>query len=616
MIDGRLVPRHVDLRPFVFLGRDGARAHAARRPHARRVRRGLAGGQLVPERRRQGHVGAAVSRPLIGVTTSEVRLAEHTDPLPEGDPPQREMALGMVYMRAIELAGGIPVVLPPLGHDTIAPLLDRLYGVCLSGGPDIDPEGYGEQDAQPAARRHRARPRRLRARASRSSPTRAGCRCSASAAACRRSTSRAAARCTSTSASRRLGHRQTEHGRITTHSVRIEPGSRLARVMGVTEAEVNSFHHQAAERLGEGLRAVAWAPDGIVEGIESDGPELYLGVQWHAESLVDRGEHLALFRELVEEAAAYGQASGRCGRHERALGRLERRGPRGAVDGRHRGGGDAARAERVEPHLALGGGARGAAGRHDRAHGGRDARLGARAGDRAARRRPRARSTSCARLRSGLAEVLEPLGIRAAVAGTHPFTLWEDVEVSPGARYQFLYSSMRELARREPTFGAARARRGAEPRAGGARLQPRARAPADAARAVGQLAVLAGPRHRAVLDAHAALPGLPARRHPARVPLLRRLRRGHRRAAPLRRDPRADVPVVGRAAAAALRDARDPDHGRADADRPTPRRSPRSCSAWCGWRRSRATRATRWSRAPRCWTRTASSPRATAWRRS
>ena len=56
-------------------------------------------------------------------------------------------------------------------------------------------------------------------------------------------------------------------------------------------------------------------------------------------------------------------------------------------------------------------------------------------------------------LRRGLAGVLEPLGICAAVAGTHPFTLWEDVEVSPGARYQFLYSSLRELARREPTFG-------------------------------------------------------------------------------------------------------------------------------------------------------------------
>ena len=56
-------------------------------------------------------------------------------------------------------------------------------------------------------------------------------------------------------------------------------------------------------------------------------------------------------------------------------------------------------------------------------------------------------------LRRRLAGVIEPLGIRAAVAGTHPFVLWEDVEVSPGARYQFLYSSLRELARREPTFG-------------------------------------------------------------------------------------------------------------------------------------------------------------------
>ena len=90
-----------------------------------------------------------MSRPLIGVTTSEVRLAEHSDPLPEGDPPQREMALGMVYMRSIERAGGIPVVLPPLGHDTIAPTLERLDGVCLSGGPDIDPKGYGEEERDP-----------------------------------------------------------------------------------------------------------------------------------------------------------------------------------------------------------------------------------------------------------------------------------------------------------------------------------------------------------------------------------------------------------------------------------------------------------------------------------
>jgi putative glutamine amidotransferase len=250
-----------------------------------------------------------VTRPLIGVTTSEVRLAEHTDPQPEGDPPQREMALGMVYMRAIEIAGGMPVVLPPLSLDLIVPLLDRLCGVCLSGGPDIDPDGYGEGARNPhlgatepdldayelALARHAD---------ARGMPVLGICRgVQALNVARGGSLHQHVADITDGS----IEHRQAARGRVTTHSVRIEPDSRLAQVMGVTEAEGNSFHHQAASRLGKGLRAVAWAPDGIVEGIESGGPELYLGVQWHAESLVDRPEHLALFRELVEEADAYGQ---------------------------------------------------------------------------------------------------------------------------------------------------------------------------------------------------------------------------------------------------------------------------------------------------------------------
>jgi putative glutamine amidotransferase len=250
-----------------------------------------------------------VSRPLIGVTTSEVRLAEHSDPLPEGDPPQREMALGMVYMRAIELAGGMPVVLPPLGHDLIAPLLDRLCAVCLSGGPDIDPEGYGEEARNPqlgeTERDLDAYELAIAQLAdARGMPVLGICRGVQALNVARGGTLHQHIGDLTDGS---VGHRQAARGRVTTHAVRIEPGSRLARAMGVTEAEVNSFHHQAADRLGAGLRAVAWAPDGIVEGVESDGPQLYLGVQWHAESLVDRPEHLALFRELVEQASGYGQ---------------------------------------------------------------------------------------------------------------------------------------------------------------------------------------------------------------------------------------------------------------------------------------------------------------------
>ena len=61
-------------------------------------------------------------------------------------------------------------------------------------------------------------------------------------------------------------------------------------------------------------------------------------------------------------------------------------------------------------------------------------------------------SAELAQLRRGLAGQLETMGMVAAVAGTHPLASWEETEVSPGARYQFLYASMRELARREPTF--------------------------------------------------------------------------------------------------------------------------------------------------------------------
>ena len=67
---------------------------------------------------------------------------------------------------------------------------------------------------------------------------------------------------------------------------------------------MNSFHHQAVDVLGRGLRAVAHAADGIVEAIEAPGPRLVLGVQWHAEGLTSQPRHRALFEELVAASAA------------------------------------------------------------------------------------------------------------------------------------------------------------------------------------------------------------------------------------------------------------------------------------------------------------------------
>src|SRR5215216_988256 len=84
-------------------------------------------------------------RPLIGVTTSELRPSGAGTLRRQGEPPHPEMALGMTYLQALERAGAVPVVLPPCVSDLEA-LISRLDGVCLSGGPDLDPEAYGAPD--------------------------------------------------------------------------------------------------------------------------------------------------------------------------------------------------------------------------------------------------------------------------------------------------------------------------------------------------------------------------------------------------------------------------------------------------------------------------------------
>ena len=84
----------------------------------------------------------------------------------------------------------------------------------------------------------------------------------------------------------------------TTHQVEIGTRTRLHRMVRTRKLDVNSFHHQAVDQVGDGLRVVAHAPDGTVEGIEGEG--FIVGVQWHAETLA---AHLPLFEALVRAAS-------------------------------------------------------------------------------------------------------------------------------------------------------------------------------------------------------------------------------------------------------------------------------------------------------------------------
>lgn len=245
-------------------------------------------------------------RPLIGVSTSEVRLAEQVHPTPQGEPPRHEMALGLTYLQAIEAAGGLPVVMPPLDLGAVEPLLDRLSGICLSGGPDLDPAAYHERrhpqlgPVEPGLDRFELE---LARRAdARGLPMLAVCRGAQALNVARGGTLH---QHLPDRPGVTLEHRQAKPGHTVTHGVTIAAGSKLSLTMRRRKARVNSFHHQAVNRLGTGLRAVAWSPDGVIEGIEAPGRRFLLGVQWHAECLVERPEHAALFSGLVTAARAF-----------------------------------------------------------------------------------------------------------------------------------------------------------------------------------------------------------------------------------------------------------------------------------------------------------------------
>ncbi|UJA19527.1 gamma-glutamyl-gamma-aminobutyrate hydrolase family protein [Thermoleophilia bacterium SCSIO 60948] len=245
----------------------------------------------------------AGDRPLIGVTTSEVRIAKQVEQTRWGEPPRREMSLGLNYLQAIEDAGGLPVVLPPLGEEAIGPMLGRLDAVCLSGGPDIHPVAYGRPEHPALGPTWRDIDIAELALADlaygRGLPILAICRGAQALNVVRGGT---LFQHVPERFGDRVQHRQAEIGPRTAHPVTIDPESRLSAALGTTETEVNSFHHQSIDTLGDELQAVAFADDGVIEGIESVTRDFVIGVQWHAETLSEDRPQARLFEALVEVA--------------------------------------------------------------------------------------------------------------------------------------------------------------------------------------------------------------------------------------------------------------------------------------------------------------------------
>jgi len=242
--------------------------------------------------------------PLIAVTSSEMRVST-LRATPEADPPRDEMVLGLRYLQSLAGVGCLPVVVPPLEADRIDAFLDRVDGVCLSGGPDLVPAAYG---AQPHPRLGPTEPDLDRfeldlARAAdrRGMPVLAICRGAQLLNIVRGGTLHQHLPDLVGSA---IEHRQLADGAQPTHEVTLTTAGTLTRALGAGTLRVNSFHHQAVDRLGAGLRVVGRAPDDVIEAFEDPGERFVVGVQWHAEAIVWRPEQTALFRAFAVACGA------------------------------------------------------------------------------------------------------------------------------------------------------------------------------------------------------------------------------------------------------------------------------------------------------------------------
>ena len=210
------------------------------------------------------------------------------------------------YVRSVELSGGVPVVLAPAGAALHPALLSKLDGLVLTGGIDVTPRLYGEAShpkvTDTSAERDEFEVKLVGEAFAHDVPILAICRGMQLLNVALGGTLVQDIRTETGSAIR---HDDFARPRTdVAHTVSVRSGSRLHALLGEGEVEVNSFHHQAVDRLATPLVATAFAPDGIVEAVECPAARFILGVQWHPEAFWHVPERFgALFSAVVGVAA-------------------------------------------------------------------------------------------------------------------------------------------------------------------------------------------------------------------------------------------------------------------------------------------------------------------------
>jgi putative glutamine amidotransferase len=244
-----------------------------------------------------------VSRPVVGVATQTLEA------VPGKLPPC--WVMGQRYVRVLAGAGALPWLIPllPGDEDTLHAIYAELDAVFLTGGVDIDPSRYGEERSELCDRSDPARDwteiTLIRWALADGKPILGVCR---------------GIQAINVALGGSLyQHVPAQHeGAIkhdyfpTTpgqardylaHTVQVCPNSRLGSLLGAEAVPVNSMHHQGIKRLAPGLRASAFAPDGLIEGLESASGHYLVGVQWHPEELAEAHPGMRrLFTDFIEAA--------------------------------------------------------------------------------------------------------------------------------------------------------------------------------------------------------------------------------------------------------------------------------------------------------------------------
>jgi putative glutamine amidotransferase len=215
--------------------------------------------------------------PLIALTCSS-----HTGPTGEY---WQSSATNRSYTEWVERAGGAPILLPNPGPELAPRLLDAVDGLLLTGGEDIHPLHYGAQPAKHLGTvdvpRDAFELPLARLALARGLPVFGICRGIQTLNVAAGGTLR---QDLGGDAAATVQHRMSAvGGRCVHHGVRVPSGSRLAAILGVEELAVNSYHHQAVDRVGAGLAVTATACDGTIEGLEGTGEAFVIAVQWHPE---------------------------------------------------------------------------------------------------------------------------------------------------------------------------------------------------------------------------------------------------------------------------------------------------------------------------------------------